>query len=342
MNSMHITPKPEWLRRRLPTGGHYERVRRLLRQGHLHTVCENACCPNQWECYSQNTATFLILGPVCTRNCRFCAIHKGRPEPVDPQEPLRIADAARQLGLRYVVITSVTRDDLPDGGASQFARTIEAVRNALPDAGIEVLIPDFQGDASALAAVLQARPTVLNHNIETVPRLYPLVRPMADYRRSLELLARVSTGQPTGILVKSGIMVGLGESDEEIASTLMDLKRHGCTLVTIGQYLQPSTAHLPVQRYVRPEQFEAYRAKAIDMGFSGVVSGPFVRSSYHAGTMATPFIAATSEERLSPHGNGRRSPEERAEERLPGCGLVQSTMPAGDNHPRRVRSERSE
>jgi len=294
---MTIVPKPEWLRRRLPTGGRYEHVRRLLRQGHLHTVCENACCPNQWECYSRNTATFLILGPVCTRNCRFCAVHKGPTEPVDPQEPRRIAEAAKQLQLRHVVITSVTRDDLPDGGASQFVRTIEAVRNLLPDAGIEVLIPDFQGDGSALNAVLQARPTVLNHNIETVPRLYPLVRPMADYRRSLDLLARAAAARPSDILVKSGIMVGLGETDEEIISTCMELKDHGCTLLTIGQYLQPSTAHLPVRRYVRPEQFEAYREKALEIGFSAVASGPFVRSSYHAGAMAEPFMAEPSEKR---------------------------------------------
>ncbi len=338
---MHITPKPEWLRRRLPTGGRYERVRRLLRQGHLHTVCENACCPNQWECYSQNTATFLILGPVCTRNCRFCAVHKGSPEPVDPQEPFRVADAARQLGLHHVVITSVTRDDLPDGGASQFVRTIEAVRNALPDAGIEVLIPDFQGDTSALDAVLQARPTVLNHNIETVPRLYPLVRPMADYRRSLKLLAHVAAGRPSGILVKSGIMVGLGESDEEIAATLMELKNHGCSMVTIGQYLQPSAAHLPVQRYVRPEQFETYREKAIGIGFSAVVSGPFVRSSYHAGTMVEPLMADRSEGRLPLHDNGRPLPTEWAERLPPGCCREQSTAPVADNRLRRDRSERS-
>ena len=294
---MTIIPKPEWLRRRLPTGGRYEHVRRLLRQEHLHTVCENACCPNQWECYSRNTATFLILGPVCTRNCRFCAVHKGHPEPVDPKEPLRVAEAARQLQLHHVVITSVTRDDLPDGGASQFVRTIEAVRNLLPDAGIEVLIPDFQGDGFALNAVLQARPTVLNHNIETVPRLYPLVRPMADYRRSLDLLARVAAARPSDILVKSGIMVGLGETDAEIISTCMELKDHGCTLLTIGQYLQPSAAHLPVQRYVRPEQFEAYREKALEIGFSAVASGPFVRSSYHAGAMAEPFLAERSKAR---------------------------------------------
>lgn len=294
---MKIIPKPEWLRRRLPTGGRYEQVRRLLRQGHLHTVCENACCPNQWECFSQNTATFLILGPVCTRNCRFCAVQKGAPEPVDPQEPQRVAEAAKELQLHHVVITSVTRDDLPDGGASQFVRTIEAVRNLLPDAGIEVLIPDFQADASALNAVLHARPTVLNHNIETVPRLYPLVRPMADYRRSLDLLAHVAAAPPSDILVKSGIMVGLGETDEEIISTLVELKDHGCTLLTIGQYLQPSTAHLPVQRYVQPEQFDAYRETAIEIGFSAVASGPFVRSSYHAGAMAETFLAASSEER---------------------------------------------
>lgn len=279
-----ITPKPEWLRRRLPTGNTYESVRRMLREQKLHTVCENACCPNQWECYADNTATFLIMGPVCTRNCRFCAVDKGLPVPIDPEEPGHVADAAGKLGLRHVVITSVTRDDLPDGGASHFVQTIHAVRKALPDVGIEVLIPDFQGNGAALDAVLEARPTVLNHNIETVERLYPLVRPMADYRRSLELLEKAA-GHPQGVLVKSGIMVGLGEQETELFDTLADLKSHGCTLLTIGQYLQPSKAHLPVERYVRPEHFDAYRKQALEMGFSRVVSGPFVRSSYHAGSM---------------------------------------------------------
>ncbi|WP_028325717.1 lipoyl synthase [Desulfatirhabdium butyrativorans] len=279
-----ITPKPEWLRRRLPTGNTYESVRRMLRDQKLHTVCENACCPNQWECYSDQTATFLIMGPVCTRNCRFCAVHNGLPVPVDPEEPGHVAKAAHKLGLRHVVITSVTRDDLPDGGASWFVETIHAVREALPDAGIEVLIPDFQGNGEALNAVLEARPTVLNHNIETVERLYPLVRPMADYRRSLDLLEKAA-GHPQGVLVKSGIMVGLGERDAELFDAIADLRSHGCTLLTIGQYLQPSKAHLPVERYVRPAHFDMYREKALKMGFSRVVSGPFVRSSYHAGIL---------------------------------------------------------
>lgn len=279
-----ITPKPEWLRRRLPTGNTYESVRRMLRDQKLHTVCENACCPNQWECYSDQTATFLIMGPVCTRNCRFCAVHKGLPVPVDPEEPGHVAKAAQKLGLRHVVITSVTRDDLPDGGASWFVQTIHAVREALPGVGIEVLIPDFQGNTAALDAVLEARPTVLNHNIETVERLYPLVRPMADYHRSLELLKQAAS-HPQGVLVKSGIMVGLGEQDAELFDAIADLRSHGCALLTVGQYLQPSKAHLPVERYVRPAHFDAYRKKALEMGFSRVVSGPFVRSSYHAGTM---------------------------------------------------------
>ncbi len=250
----------------------------------MHTVCEEAKCPNQWECFSHHTATFLIMGDHCTRNCRFCAVLHGPLSKPDPDEPLRVAKAARSLGLQYVVVTSVTRDDLPDGGASLFAQTIQEIRRQNPGAAVEVLIPDFQGDERSLAVVLDAGPAVLNHNIETVERLYPRVRPGADYRRSLQLLARARAYRPS-IPRKSGMMLGLGETDEEVRQALRDLFRAGCRLLTMGQYLQPSDGHLPVERFVPPEAFETWRTFALDLGFSAVSSGPFVRSSYKAGEM---------------------------------------------------------
>ncbi len=274
-------PKPSWLKRRLPSGPEYERVRSLIRHKGLHTVCQEARCPNQFECFSAGTATFLIMGPNCTRSCRFCNIEDGPASPPDPGEPQRVADTADRMHLRYVVITSVTRDDLPDGGASIFAETIAAVRKAIPDALIEVLIPDFQGDRQALSRVVAAGPNVLNHNIETVSRLYPLVRPQALYHRSLDLLWRVGQLDPS-LPVKSGLMLGLGETDEEVHGCLVDLRAAGCRMLTIGQYLQPSEKHLPVERFVPPEEFEAWRRKAFRIGFTEVASSPFVRSSYHA------------------------------------------------------------
>lgn len=276
-----LVRKPKWLRRKLPSGPVYGQVRALIANGELHTVCQEAKCPNQWECFSAKTATFLILGARCTRSCRFCAVEHGSVEPPDPQEPARVADSAKLLGLRYVVVTSVTRDDLPDGGASFFAATIRAIRESIPDALVEVLIPDFLGDKEALRIVIEARPDVLNHNIETVPRLYPTVRPEAVYERSIELLKRGKAYDPS-IPVKSGIMLGLGESPEEIRSTIQDLLAAGCSMLSIGQYLQPSVHHLPVERFVSPEEFQKWREIALDMGFSQVASGPFVRSSYHA------------------------------------------------------------
>lgn len=278
------TQKPHWLRKSLPKGVEYQAVRKLLRKNSLHTVCEEALCPNIWECFSRSTATFLILGSVCTRGCRFCAIPRGRPAPPDPEEPSRVAGAAWKLGLDYVVVTSVTRDDLPDGGASFFSDTITKIREDVPGARVEVLIPDFRGDARALASVIGARPDVLNHNIETVPRLYPAARPDSSYRRSLELLARVKKDAPA-IPAKSGIMLGLGESSKEIRQTLRDLADTGCDILTMGQYLQPSKDNLPVERFVHPDEFEEWRGAALKMGFSGVVSGPLVRSSYHAGEL---------------------------------------------------------
>ncbi len=276
-------PKPPWLKRRIPAGASSRKVPDLLRKGGLHTVCEEALCPNQGECFSRGTATFLILGDRCTRDCRFCSVAQGPSGPPDPEEPARVADAVREMGLHYVVITSVTRDDLGDGGAGLFARTIREIRERTPETLIEVLIPDFQGDEHALHTVLDARPDVLNHNLETVPRLYPSVRPEAVYRRSLELLERVEA-YDSGIPTKSGLMLGLGESSEEIRRTLRDLRQAGCSLLTLGQYLQPTRRHLPVHRFVHPDEFEEWRRVALDLGFAEVASGPFVRSSYRAET----------------------------------------------------------
>ena len=273
--------KPRWLKKRLPSGPECERIRALVNKAGLHTVCQEAKCPNLWECFSSGTATFLIMGDRCTRDCRFCAVAHGAEGPPDSGEPRRVAEAVKAMNLNYVVVTSVTRDDLADGGAGFFAETIEEIRKIMPDTMVEVLIPDFQGDRDALIKVLKARPSVLNHNIETVKRLYPTVRPQADYNRSLELLRLAHEFDP-GIPVKSGLMVGLGERPEEIRETLKDLLDSGCSMLTLGQYLQPSEAHLPVKRFVPPEEFKAWRETALKMGFKDVASGPFVRSSYHA------------------------------------------------------------
>ncbi len=273
--------KPHWLKKRLPTGPDYENVRALLSSSHLHTVCEEAKCPNIWECFSRKSATFLIMGDRCTRDCRFCDIAHGTSGPPDPEEPVRVAEAVQKMGLKYVVITSVTRDDLPDGGAYLFAKTVKEIRKRIPSAGIEVLIPDFGGNLEALMEVVAARPAVINHNLETVPRLYPLVRPQAVYKRSLEVLRR-SKWYDSRISLKSGLMLGLGETRAEIEKALLDLVEAGCHILTLGQYLQPSQDHLRVERFVRPEEFHEWRGTALNMGFSGVASGPFVRSSFHA------------------------------------------------------------
>lgn len=270
---------PPWLRRPLPTARNFADTRGLLDNLHLHTVCKGAKCPNMHECFSSGTATFLIMGPTCTRNCRFCNIGNERPVPLSPDEPERVAQAAAGLGLRHVVITSVTRDDLPDGGAGHFAATIRAVKQALPQATVEVLIPDFQGDAEALAVVMAAEPLVINHNVETHPDLYPQVRPQADYAQSLELLRRVAR---SGRVAKSGFMVGIGEDDEQVRQVLRDLHAAGCRLVTIGQYMRPSREHLPVKRYVHPDVFEAYAVYGRSLGIAHVFSAPLVRSSYMA------------------------------------------------------------
>ncbi|MGA6926416.1 MAG: lipoyl synthase [Desulfosarcina sp.] len=281
--SIH-TGKPPWLRRKLPSGPEYEQIRSMIDAGQLHTVCQEANCPNQFECFSTHTATFLILGATCTRDCRFCNIEGGQPTPVDPDEPRRVAEAADRMKLRYVVVTSVTRDDLPDGGAGHFAATIHALRDQMPAVQVEVLIPDFQGDRSSLETVLGARPDVLNHNMETVRRLYSAARPQADYDRSLELLARVGKIDPR-LPAKSGIMLGLGETEEEVKEVIEDIHRTGCRMLTIGQYLQPTARHLPVVAFIAPEAFDRWRRVALGVGFEKVASGPFVRSSYHAGEM---------------------------------------------------------
>ena len=274
-------PKPPWLKRRIPAGAEHEQVRNLVESNRLHTVCQEAQCPNIWECFSSRTATFLILGSVCTRNCGFCAVTAGTPAPLDPEEPDNVAHAASKMDLKYVVITSVTRDDLSDGGAEVFAKTIRAVRRKVPAATIEVLIPDFQGCPNALRKVVDARPDVLNHNLETVPRLYPTVRPQAIYHRSLELLKR-SKKWGISLSTKSGLMLGLGETANEIEHTFNDLLEVGCSMLTLGQYLRPTTAHLPVERFIPPETFDEWKKTALKLGFKQVASGPFVRSSYHA------------------------------------------------------------
>lgn len=274
--------KPDWLKIKISSSSQLHDVAEMLRKLNLHTVCEEANCPNLMECFSKKTATFMILGRECTRNCTFCTVSKNAPMTVDPQEPFHVAEAVKQLGLKHVVITSVTRDDIPDGGAGHFAKVIEAVKEASPNTAIEVLIPDFQGDKAALYQVVQAKPKVINHNIETIRRLYPEVRPMANYDRTLELLKRVKE-MDSNIYSKSGFMVGLGETQEEVFDLLSDLRKFGCDIVTIGQYLAPSKKHHPVIEYVNPEVFAIYKRKAEEIGFQYVASSPLVRSSYHAG-----------------------------------------------------------
>ncbi|MFW5747457.1 MAG: lipoyl synthase [bacterium] len=273
--------KPPWIRVRASYSPELDRTEKLIRDLSLHTVCDEATCPNRSECFGKGTATFMILGDVCTRNCTFCDVAGGEVQPPDPSEPKRVAEAASRLGLNHAVVTSVTRDDLPDGGAGHFARVIRELKAKSPDTDVEVLIPDFLGSEEALRTVLDAVPDVLNHNLETVPRLYPEVRPEAGYRRSLDLLHRAKRTAPE-ILTKSGIMLGLGEEEDEVTAVLEELRAAGCDIVTIGQYLAPSKGHHPVVEYVFPEVFERLRTRALDMGFRAAASGPFVRSSYHA------------------------------------------------------------
>jgi lipoyl synthase len=274
-------PKPEWLKVRAPGSENYHRLKGLMRTLGLHTVCEEANCPNIGECWHHGTATFMILGDTCTRSCGYCNVIHGAPKPPDPLEPAHVANAVQAMGLAHVVITSVDRDDLPDFGAAHFAGTIAETRRRSPGCGIEVLIPDFQGDEQALHVVLDARPDVLNHNIETVPRLYRTARPGGRYERALQVLERSQAYAPD-IRTKSGLMVGLGEEWAEVVQTLHDLRAAGCQIVTIGQYLRPSLANLPMSRYYTPTEFAELKRIGIDLGFGHVESGPLVRSSYHA------------------------------------------------------------
>ena len=272
---------PEWLRRGAPDPTILDRMKSLLDGLQLHTVCESADCPNQGECFTRGTATFMILGDICTRDCTFCAVKTGRPHPVDTGEPEHIVEAVKRLGLRHVVITSVTRDDLDDGGAAQFARCIEALRRHDPSVTVEVLIPDFRGSLPALKVVLDSAPTILNHNVETVPRLYPEVRPQANYERSIGLLMKAKAAAP-GVFTKSGLMVGLGETRPEVIEVMQDLRKADCDFLTIGQYLQPSPQHHAVIRFVTPAEFAEYKRIGEEKGFQFVASAPFVRSSFHA------------------------------------------------------------
>jgi len=276
--------KPQWLKLQPPKTDRVMQMEQMMADQRLETVCQSANCPNMGECFSQGTATFMIMGSKCTRNCRFCAVDHGKPLPLDDIEPLRIVETVKKLGLKYVVITSVTRDDLEDGGATHFKNTIQAIRQKISDIKVEILIPDFQGSDNALKKVFAARPDMFNHNIETVPRLYPKIRPKAQFEQSLNILEKASG---CGLNVKTGMMLGLGEKNEEIKDTLIQLRKTGCKFLTLGQYLAPSKDHTPVDRYVSPSEFDQWAKTAKTLGFKKVASGPLVRSSYHAQKMGT-------------------------------------------------------
>jgi len=285
--------RPPWLRVRLPQAGAYAETRGIVGKQRLHTVCESARCPNIGDCWGAGTATFMILGDVCTRGCRFCAVKTGRSGLLDLEEPARVAEAVAAMGIRHAVVTSVNRDELPDGGAGLFAATIRAIRKRCPRVTVEVLIPDFMGSREALDVVLDERPEILNHNVETVPRLYRSVRPQARYKRSLWVLARAGS---RGLLTKSSLMVGIGETEEEVLEVFRDLRSAGCDIVTIGQYLQPTPEHLPVSRWVVPEEFARYEERGLALGFRHVESGPLVRSSFRA-ERAISLLAPDREEK---------------------------------------------
>jgi lipoic acid synthetase len=272
---------PPWFKKKIPPSAIMVSMRTLLNELDLNTVCESALCPNIGDCFSRKTATFLIMGDICTRKCSFCAVSKGVPAPLDEREPEHLAEAVAKLGLKYVVITSVTRDDLPDGGSAHFVKTITRLRESEPTLKIEVLIPDFTGSSGSVKAVVDARPDVVNHNLETVPRLYPEARPGAEYERSLRLLRQVKEFDGH-VITKSGVMVGLGETKSEIVQLMKDLRKIGCDLLTLGQYLQPSSCHHPVIHFIHPEEFEEYEHIALEMGFRAVASAPLVRSSFDA------------------------------------------------------------
>lgn len=284
---------PPWLRVRIPAGETYQWLRQLMRQAALHTVCEEANCPNIGECWSRRTATFLIMGDTCTRNCRFCNVRTGRPAPLDPDEPERIAQVVEEMGLRHAVVTSVDRDDLPDGGASHFAAVIRAIRARRPECTVEVLIPDFRGRVEPLKVVMDEHPDILNHNVETVPRLFRTVQPQCRYEWSLAVLENAKRLWPQAV-TKSGLMVGLGESVDEVLEVMSDLRRVEVDILTIGQYLQPTREHLPVARYYTPEEFAFFRERGYEMGFRWVASAPLVRSSYNAEEQARALKAAAT------------------------------------------------
>jgi lipoic acid synthetase len=280
---------PEWVRRTVLNTDENRTVRGILKEERLNTICESGRCPNKGECWARGTATFLLMGPLCTRTCKFCSVNKGMPQPLEEDEPTRVAEACRKMNLRHVVLTSVNRDDLPDQGASHFAKTIKALQDTIPNVAVEVLTPDFQGREDCIATVLEAGPVVFNHNIETVPRLYRKVRPGSKYDRSLKVL-QAAKKLNKGIPTKSGLMLGLGESEEEVKEVLHDMRAHDVEFLTLGQYLRPSRDQLPVQRYVTPEEFDELGKYAWTLGFNMVHSGPLVRSSYHAEELAGQLV----------------------------------------------------
>jgi lipoyl synthase len=284
------TRKPSWLRAKIPGGPVFQQTNQIVKEHKLHTVCESAQCPNLGECWSRKTATIMILGNICTRSCGFCAVHTGRPTELDHDEPRRVAEAIRLMGLKHAVITSVARDELTDGGAAIWAATIRAVRAENPQTAIEVLIPDFKGRWQDLDTVLDAKPDILNHNVETVPRLHKMVRPQAKYERSLEMLRRAKAA---GFVTKSGLMLGIGEQEEEIAATLRDMAADQLDILTLGQYLRPSAEHLPMHRWVTPEEFAHWKQYSLEIGFRVVESGPLVRSSYHADEQSDALVPGT-------------------------------------------------
>lgn len=275
--------KPDWLKVKITVNNDFRDLQKIIKDHHLHTVCQSARCPNQSDCWQRRTATLMILGDTCTRNCRFCAVKSGKPQPVDLNEPQKIGRAVKLMGLKYAVITSVTRDDLPDGGAAVWAETIREIRRQNPNTKIEVLIPDFRGDINALETVLSATPDVLGHNLETVRVLYPIARPQADYEQSLRVIYE---SKKRGAVTKTGIMVGLGETAEQVSELMQDVLNAGCDILTLGQYLQPTKDHLPVVRYITPEEFKTYQDTGLSLGFRAVFSGPLVRSSFHAAEIA--------------------------------------------------------